>query len=146
MKQLLLTTTLICTLGIISTACAPTTATRGNYLHAEDIQSIQPYTTSEFDVLNRLGTPTAKAVFDDKTWYYVGLKTEKKSFFDEKVIERQVYKIQFDESGSVMSIAAVENDAVDVPIQSRVTPTSGNEVTFLQQVLGNVGKFNPPTQ
>ena len=145
MKQLLLTTALICTVGVTA-ACTPTTATRGNYLYAEDIEAIQPLTTSEFDVLNRLGTPTAKAVFDDKTWYYVGLKTEKKSFFDEKVIERQVYKIQFDENATVISIAAIEDDAVDVPIQSRVTPTSGNEVTFLQQVLGNVGKFNPPAQ
>jgi len=142
MKKFILIATTTCILG----ACTPTQATRGNYLYSEDIASVQPSVTTEFEILNLFGTPTAKAVFDDNTWYYVGLKTEKESFFDEKVTERQVYQVKFDEAGIVQSIAEVENDTVDVPLASRVTPTSGNEVTFLQQVLGNVGKFNPPTQ
>jgi outer membrane protein assembly factor BamE (lipoprotein component of BamABCDE complex) len=142
MKTFLFVTLIICTLG----ACTPTTATRGNYLYAEDIRIIQPQVTTQRDVLNLLGTPTAKAVFDENTWYYVGLKTEKESFFDEKVTAKQVYKIAFDETGLVQSLEEVKNDSVDVPIASRVTPTSGNEVTFIQQVLGNIGKFNPATQ
>jgi outer membrane protein assembly factor BamE (lipoprotein component of BamABCDE complex) len=131
---------------LILSACTPSTATRGNYLYAEDIQSIQPMISTEFDVLNILGTPTAKAVFDENTWYYVGLKTEQESFFDEKVTERRIYQVTFDESKFVKSISEVSNDPIDVPIASRVTPTSGNEVTALQQILGNIGKFNPPSQ
>lgn len=136
----------ICLALSILTACTATETTRGNYLFVEDIQTIQPLVSNENDVLNVLGTPTAKAVFDNNTWYYVGLKTEKESFFDEKVVERQVYKLSFDDTGVVQSIAQVENESVDVPLASRVTPTSGNEVTFIQQVLGNIGKFNPPAQ
>lgn len=127
-------------------ACAPTHSTRGNYLIAEDIQILQPGASTRFDVLNLLGTPTSKAVFDKDTWYYVGLKTEKESFFDERVTERQVYKIAFDESGIVQSINKVDDEALDIPLASRITPTSGNEVTFLQQVLGNIGKYNPSTE
>ena len=58
----------------------PINANAGNYLFTEDIAQIQPMTSTQIDVLNLLGTPTAKAVFDEKTWYYVGLKTEKKVF------------------------------------------------------------------
>lgn len=130
----------------ILSACTPTTATRGNYLYAEDISMIQPTISTQYDVLNTLGTPTAKAMFDETTWYYVGLKTTKESFFDEKVKEHQVYKVVFDELGTVSLISQVDNESVDVPLTSRVTPTSGNEVTFLQQLLGNLGKFNPPSE
>jgi hypothetical protein len=34
-------------------------------------------------------------------------------------------------------------DAVPVAVASRTTPTPGNEASFLQQLLGNVGRFNP---
>ena len=128
------------------TACAASDATRGNFLFQEDIMAIQPSLSSKNDVLNTLGSPTTRAVFDDNTWYYVGLKTEKESFFDEKVVERQVYKLTFDDMGTVTSVEEVEGESVDVPLASRVTPTSGNEVTFIQQMLGNIGKFNPPSE
>lgn len=142
MKNILLFTFVIS----IMSACASTNSTRGNFIHAEDIGAITPYITTQFEVLNLLGTPTAKAVFDQNTWYYVGLKTEKKGFFDETITDRQVYKITFDDNDIVQSMVEVENDSVDVPLASRVTPTSGNDVTFLQQMLGNIGKFNPPAQ
>lgn len=135
----------IFTIGLIGaglSACTPSTATRGNYLEAEDIQSIQPMASTDYDVLNLLGTPTAKAVFDDKTWYYVGLKTEQTSFLDPKVIDRQIYRITFDESGFVKTVEQVTEDPVKVPLSDRITPTSGHDLTVLQQILGNVGRFN----
>lgn len=131
---------------LLATACSPSTVNRGNYLHQDDIAAVQPMTSNKNDVLNILGTPTAKAVFDDNTWYYVGLTTEKKGFLDEKVIGRQTVKVSFNDTDYVEEIALVENDPVDVPTNNRITPTSGNEVTALQQILGNIGKFNPPEQ
>jgi len=136
----------ICTVLILAGACTASETTRGNFLFAEDVQLIEPARSTQTDVLNILGSPTAKAVFDENTWYYVGLKTEKESFFDEKVVDRQVYKVVFDDSGMVQAITEEQTESVNVPLASRVTPTSGNEVTFLQQVLGNIGKFNPPAQ
>jgi len=126
-------------------ACTANYATRGNYLFEEDVQAIQPMVSTEYDVLNILGTPTTKAVFDDKTWYYVGLKTKQKSFFDPKVTEKQVYKVSFDENGLVSTIAEVTGESVDVPLVNRVTPTSGHNLTLMQQMLGNVGRFNTTT-
>ena len=131
--------------GFLISACTPMTATRGNFLAPEDVNRIQPMVSTDYDVLNILGTPTTKAVFDDNTWYYVGLKTEKESFFDEKVTDRKIYQIKFDEAKFVESVTEVDADPMDIPIASRTTPTSGNEVTALQQILGNIGKFNPPT-
>jgi outer membrane protein assembly factor BamE (lipoprotein component of BamABCDE complex) len=137
MKRFLPTIAIITILG----ACTPTHVTRGSFLIAEDVQTIQNGITTQFDVLNLLGTPTSKAVFDESVWYYVGLKTEKESFFDEKVTDRQVYKITFNDAKIVQAVDLAEGNALDVPLATRVTPTSGNEITFLQQVLGNIGKY-----
>jgi outer membrane protein assembly factor BamE (lipoprotein component of BamABCDE complex) len=111
---------LFCTL---LSACTPTTATRGNYLIDEDVNSLQAGLSTQNDVLNLLGTPTSSAVF-------------------EKVTDRKVYKIAFDDTGVVSMIKRVDGETLDVPLASRTTPTSGNEITFIQQVLGNVGKYN----
>ena len=142
MKQIVLFIAILC----ITAACTPTTNTRGNYILGDDIARVRPQETTQNEVLRLLGSPTSKAVFDDNTWYYVGLKTEKESFFDEDVTDRQVYKITFNDEGIVQQIDREAGEPVEVPIASRVTPTTGNEVTFIQQILGNLGKFNKPTQ
>ena len=131
---------------IVLAGCAASESTRGNFLHQDDVAAIQPEISTKNDVLNLLGTPTTRAVFDDSTWYYVGLKTEKKGFFDEKVVERKIYKLTFDDLEMVQSIQEVSEDAIDVPLAARKTPTSGKELSFLQQMLGNIGKFNPPAE
>jgi outer membrane protein assembly factor BamE (lipoprotein component of BamABCDE complex) len=125
-------------------ACTPKELTRGNYLFPEDVASIQAGASTKRDVLNIFGTPSAKAVFDENIWYYIGLKTEKTSFFDEDVTGRQTVQVTFDENDRVVAIENLDTQAVDVPKSRRVTPTSGNEVTILQQMLGNIGKFNAP--
>ena len=37
-------------------------------------------------------------------------------------------------------------DAQNITMVSRITPTSGKELTVLEQILGNVGKFSGPRQ
>ena len=37
-------------------------------------------------------------------------------------------------------------DAQNITMVARVTPTSGKELTVLEQILGNVGKFSGPRQ
>lgn len=122
-------------------ACAPTRTTNGIFLTQEDVAQV-PEGATRADVLQALGTPTTTAVFDDNTWYYVGQKTEKTAFFDAEVTERQVYEIKFAEDGVMTSLREVEEDAIEVPLSRRKTPTSGHDLTIAQQLLGNLGRFN----
>jgi len=132
---------LACTLLALS-ACQPVRNTNGVFLTQDDVTSMQPGITTRADVLQALGTPTTTAVFDDNTWYYVGLKTEKDAFFDPKVTDKSVYEVKFDDAGTLASIQNVAADAIDVPLVRRKTPTSGHNLTFAQQLLGNLGRFN----
>ena len=53
----------------------------------------------------------------------------------------------FDERDVVSDVVSyTEADGKPVEIVSRVTPTAGQELNILQQLFGNLGRFNaPPT-
>jgi outer membrane protein assembly factor BamE (lipoprotein component of BamABCDE complex) len=127
-------------------ACTPVKATRGNMLAQEQVQQIQPGVSHKSDVARILGTPSTRAIFDENTWYYVGMHTEQSAFFDPEVVDKRVMKVTFDDMDMVVAINDVTNEGIDVPISSRVTPTGGQDLTVVQQLLGNIGRFNPQSE
>lgn len=127
-------------------ACTPVVAERGNMLEDYQLKAVVPGTSVRSDVLRTLGSPTTQAPFDENTWYYVGQETQKKGILDPEVTKERVVVVKFGEDGTVSTVAEVPKGAgVDVPIASEKTRTKGNEFTFMQQLLGNVGKFNKQT-
>ena len=123
-------------------SCTPVTANRGNLLDAEQMKQVTAGADTRDDVVRKIGSPTAISPFDDNIWYYMGQKTEKVGIFDPKITEEKIVVVTFAPDGKVNSVAERRDGRQDVPIVSRETPTSGNEVTFVQQMLGNLGKFN----
>ena len=120
-------------------ACAPTLATRGNILDPDTLAAIKAGSSTREDVATRLGTPTQVSTFDDKTWYYVGEKTERYSFLDPEVLERKAIAVRFDDQGTVTSVQDLDLSSAEAitPIERR-TPTYGSDNTFIQQLLGNL--------
>lgn len=127
-------------------ACTPTQATRGNIVEDYRIAEIVPGVSTRTSVLQSMGSPTTQAPFDDNVWYYIGQKTEKRGIFDPKVVEKKIVVVAFNDEGVVESLDKIDADQIDVPNVRRKTPTSGNEITVLQQLLGNVGRFNSQKQ
>lgn len=124
------------------TACTPTQNTRGNIVEDFRMAEVTPGISTRTNVLKSLGSPTTVAPFDDNVWYYIGQKMEKRGIFDPEVIEEKVVVVAFDDEGIVTTMQKIDADRVEVPLADGKTPTSGNEVTVLEQLLGNVGKFN----
>lgn len=126
-------------------ACAPTKSTRGNIVDDYRLAEVVPGTSTQSDVIRVLGSPTTQDPFDPSVWYYIGQKTEKKGILDPKVTEEKIVRATFDKSTGVLTeIAQIDNSRNNIPISKRKTPTSGNEMTAVQQMLGNLGKFNKP--
>ena len=140
MKITLVFAALVATLTF--TACTPMKATRGNIVEDYRLAEVVPGVSSRTNVLKSLGSPTTQAPFDENVWYYLGQKTEKRGIFDPKVVEDKVVVVAFREDGIVDTIEEVEADQINVPRVRRKTPTSGNEITVMEQLLGNVGRFN----
>jgi len=125
-------------------ACSSTVATRGNMLDAQQLSTLQPGVTTRDDVAASLGTPTATATFDQSTWYYIGQRTEKTAFFMPTVVARKVVAVHFDDKGVVAKVDALGlEDGQTIAMVDRQTPTAGKELTVMEQMLGNLGRFNP---
>jgi len=125
-------------------ACTPERDLHGILPDKEQIAEIKPGQTRQEDVTRILGTPSATATFDKETWYYVGERTETTAFFKPDVLEHKIVVVRFDKEGVVEKVQQVDamKAGKEVTPVARETPTKGKELTVIQQLIGNVGRFN----
>lgn len=130
-------------LALALAACSPEKITRG-YLPDEDqLSSIKPGVNDRASVEELLGSPSSVGTFQDSTWYYITSRNEKLAFFKEDVKEQQVVAIVFDDSGLVSDVRRYSlEDGQEIDPVDRVTPTRGRELTVLEQLMGNIGRFS----
>lgn len=141
MKNIVLPLLILSLTGLAG--CTPMNATRGNMLEDYQMKEILPGIDGKDDVVRKIGSPTTVSTFDDNTWYYMGQKTQKKGIMDPKVTSEKIVTIVFAAAdGKVQSVTQKQDGRSDIPLVQRTTPASGNDFTFVQQMLGNVGKFN----
>ena len=125
-------------------SCASSISTHGHRLDAAALAQIEPGQSAQGDVIQLLGSPSSLATFDDRTWYYVSQRTERHSFYHTTIVAQDVVAIEFDEQGMVSRVDRHDlNGAREIDVVDRETPTSGNEMSVLEQFLGNLGRFNP---
>jgi outer membrane protein assembly factor BamE (lipoprotein component of BamABCDE complex) len=129
--------------ALSTAACTPTTATRGNFLEEHQLVEVKPGVHTRSEVMRILGSPTTIAPFDPDTWYYLGQHTEKHGIFDPEIIDERVIVVTFNSEGTVESVRERQDGRMEVPISERATPTHGNDISLMQQFLGNLGRFNP---
>ena len=128
-------------------ACSPIIQQEGNVPDADQVVQINPGVDDKNRVPQLLGSPSSVSAFQDRTWYYISRRTETTAFFDPQVVEQEVLAITFDSQNIVqdMKVYGLENGRM-VAMVDRVTPTYGNDLTIVQQVLGNLGRFNNPNK
>lgn len=127
-------------LGLGLSACAPIKDVRGYVPDEEKLSSVAVGTDTRDTVQSKLGTPSSTATFGDPTWYYISTEQERYAFFTPDVTKRQIVAIQFGDDGKVAEVRnyGIEDGQV-IAYVDRETPSRGKEMTFLQQVFGNMG-------
>ncbi len=117
---------------------------RGNHVDADALKQLTPGVTTRTDVTSLLGSPTARGSFDDNTWIYIGEVTQSRIGRVQGVNSQEVVKLTFDQGGTLRGVEHLtQKDSMPVDVVARTTPSPGSESSFLQQLLGNVGRFNP---
>lgn len=97
-------------------------------------------------VLARYGAPSMVGTFDNNSWYYMTSAEIARAFFRPKTRRRAVVAFRFDEKGVVKKVEQYDlSDGLDIKLASDKTPTRGKELSFWEQLLGNVGQL-PPAQ
>ena len=126
---------------MVLAGCTPIIANRGNMLEEDRITQVKVSTSSKNDVFEALGSPSIVSTFDDNTWYYVGQRTERESFFKPEVTDRKIIAVQFDDTDHVRAVERIGLDAsVEVEPLPETTPAVGRDITFMEQLLGNIGR------
>lgn len=142
-SQLLKTAAVITVCIPLLAACTTRINNSGNLPHADLLSQITPGDITKNEVVEILGSPSSKTAFGQETWYYISEKTETWAFRESKVTDRKVVILKFDEQNVLSSIDSVGADAAqDFAIVERKTPTFGNELTILDQIVGNLQRFN----
>ena len=128
-------------------AVQPSTQVRGNRVDAAQLKDLVPGTSTRVDVTSLIGSPTAKAAFDDNTWIYISEVTQPRVGRIQGVNSQDVVEMTFDDAGVLRNIKHMSQaDAQPVSVVARTPPSPGSASTFMQQLLGNVGQSTGPPQ
>jgi len=128
-------------------ACNGRIDARGNEPDPDRLAEIQVGQHTRQQVVEFLGSPSSTSVFDGEAWYYISKRTETVAFWAPDIQQRQVVVIRFDTAGVVQDVEALDQeDTRTVQLVDRETPTSGNELTVIDQLLGNIGRFGKETE
>lgn len=116
---------------------------RGAQVDQDDLKQLVPGTSTKKDVEALIGSPTTKGTFDDR-WIYISQMTHSRIAMLPGVDKQDVVMLTFDRNGVLQSIAQRGmKDGKGVAMVARTTPSPGSESSFMQQLLGNIGRFNP---
>ncbi len=132
---------LMCSFIMLS-ACIKNTDLVGYTFKNENLDQIKLGSTSAY-VQNTLGSPSVTSAYGDKVWYYISTEYESVAFFEPKIKNQKIVEIAFDDAEKITEIKQYSaKDARDIKISRDKTSAGGADIGIMQQLLGNVGRFN----
>ena len=143
MKTRHLSLSIVTLAAALLTGCAKDIDARGNLPTPEAVTRLAPGEQTRQDVQNLLGTPATTSVFDNETWYYISSQTTQYAFYPTEELERTVYVVEFDPRGILKEVRKLDaNSGREIQVASRETVTKGREYSLIEQLIGNLGRFN----
>ena len=134
-------------LGALLAACTITETRRGHLVPEGAAAELSAVNMPQQRVVELLGTPSTVSAFDRNHWYYIGEVQQHQAFFKPDVVARNVLILDFDKNLFLTRVSTLsEKDGQELTLVSRETPTEGNKITILEQLLGNLGRFNKQSE
>lgn len=128
-----LAATLVCA---VMAGCTGETFQKGYILPPGALEQIQ-IGASQDQVLIVMGTPSTVATLNGEVFYYISQRAERKvAFMQQTVVDQRVIAIYFDNNRQVTRLANYGlKDGKIFDFISRTTPTSGQEISYLQPLF-----------
>lgn len=124
--------------------CTPQYRNHGYIPTGTDLAAISVGTDTRDSVIAAIGAPTVSGVLNDSGFYYIESKFRHLGPFAPQEIERQVLAISFNAAGVVTNIERLGlADGRVITLSRRVTDDNVRDTTFIRQLLGNLGNFDP---
>ncbi len=114
--------------------------TQGYEIPDAALQQIRPGQSQEL-VRTVLGSPQTTSAFNEGTaWYYVETKVRRTAFGANFIDSRTVLAVYFDRNNRVSERAIYGlQDGVAINMETRRTPSFGEDRTFIESILSSVG-------
>lgn len=131
-------------LCIFAAGCTAQYRNHGYVPSEEDLAEVIVGVDSRDTVADTLGAPTAGGVLNEGGFYYVRSRVRTVGPMRPTEIERELVAITFDSDGIVANVERFGlEDGQVVVLSRRVTDNGLNNVSFIRQLLGNLGNFDP---
>jgi len=130
--------------GLTLGACSPQYQNHGYIPPQEDLEKITVGQDTRDTVASTVGVPASAGLLTNSGYYYVRSRRKALGFLAPKEIEREVVAVSFNANGVVDNVErfGLERGNV-ITLERRVTNTSTSDKSFIRQLLGNIGRFNP---
>ena len=123
-------------------ACSATYQNHGYVPTDRDLEDIVVGVDTRDSVAETLGSPSATGVLEDSGWYYGQSRWRFYAYKEPEIVDRQLVAISFDSEGVVTNIERFTlEDGRVVALSRRVTDSNIKGITFLRQLLGNLGNL-----
>jgi len=140
--MLRLKTFFVLCIGLLLISCSHKETVHGHYLKDNEIAKLKIGKSTKADAKYLLGTPSASDPFQDQNWYYIGQTNKKKILSKPQILDRQITVLTFNQKDVLTGIVEMDhNDSRAVDMIHRQTKTAGKEPSFVQQFVGNFGRF-----
>jgi len=88
-----------------------------------------------------IGRPSNTGVLKESGWFYVSSKVKRYAYREDEIVDRQLVAISFDKRGIVSNVERFTlEDGRVVALTRRITKSGIKGVSFLRQILGNIGR------
>ncbi len=126
-----------------TTACTQLDRFHGFIPPAEEIDTLQVGASSKDEVIALFGTPIADRGLQNNTIYYAASQFRYFGPFAPEEVNREVLAIDFDANNRLRNVSRYTlEDGRVVVLDRRVTEDGINDVTFLSQLLGSLGRID----
>lgn len=142
-RKTLLTATVL-SAGLALGACTPQFQNHGYIPPQEDLEKITIGRDTRDTVSETVGVPASAGLLTNSGYYYVRSRRKAMGFLPSKEVEREVVAISFNANGVVENVErfGLERGNV-ITLDRRVTSSPVSNKSFIRQLLGNIGRFNP---
>lgn len=124
-------------------ACTALYQNHGYIPRDVDLEQVIVGESTREDVAKAVGRPSSTGLLTGGAWYYVGSRFRHYGPREPQEIERQVVAISFDEGGTVENVERFGLEKGQVVVLSRrVTDSNIKGLSFLRQLLGNIGNIS----
>jgi outer membrane protein assembly factor BamE (lipoprotein component of BamABCDE complex) len=128
--------------SLMLAACTPIIRNHGYIPNDEDLSLVTVGVDTRETVAATLGAPSAGGVVSGGDYYYARSQWKTVGARAPQEVDRQVLAVSFDEAGTVSNIERFTlEDGRVVTLSRRITDTSIRNLSFIRQLLGNLGRL-----